>query len=296
MGDGIEDDNHSVVIFASPIDTETGALTGNRLRIEGSGGGFAETPEDLTGVVIKLGHVLFEPDAFRGLKADGFEFGGVNEGIIKGGVLEATPCCAAAGIHEAFPEPVFAVGRTEQEGMAFAFEEHGADDLRPDGRLHESGFIQDDEIQTRAAQVIGRMGAFDGDPTAAGKIQTAGGFADGDFQITAGQFEVTPDMIGHVIGGGEPPAGFAISNGFENSAFADFGFTETTATSDDFKTGFALQNDFLVGMRFGQMDVCLFLLHFRHPLLLRHSQVQRVCRMVRHQPQGAGRRVWRCGR
>jgi len=168
--------------------------------------------------------------------------------------------------------------------------------LRPDGRFHEGGFIEDDEIQPCSAQIVGRVSAFDSDPAATFEVEAAGGFADADVEITTGEFEITPDVIGHVIGGGEPPAGFAISNGFENSAFADFGFTETAATSDDLKTGFALQNDFLVGMRFGQMDVCLFLLHFRHPLLLRHSQVQRVCRMVRHQPQGAGRRVWRCGR
>ena len=138
--------------------------------------------------------------------------------------------------------------------MTFAFEEHGTDDLGPDGRFHEGSFIEDDEIEASAAQVIGCVSAFDGDPTAAGEIQTTGGFADGDFQITAGAFEITPDVIGHVIGGGEPPTGFALLNGFKDGTFADFGFAKATATGDDLKTGCTFQNFLLVGMRIGQMD------------------------------------------
>lgn len=140
----------------------------------------AEAAKDLTGVVVKLGEVFFLPDALGGLEADGMEFGGVNEGVIKGGVVEASPSGAVTGVGEAFPEPVFAVGGAEEEGVAFAFEEHGLDDLGPDGGLHEGGFVEDDEIEAGTAQVIGGVGAFDGDPAAAGEVEAAVGFADGD--------------------------------------------------------------------------------------------------------------------
>lgn len=61
-------------------------------------------------------------------------------------------------------------------------------------------------------------------------------------------------MVSHVVGGGEPPAGFAVLNCFEDGAFADFGFAETATTGNDLKTGCTFQNFLLVGMRIGQMD------------------------------------------
>ena len=90
-GERVDHHDDGVVILASPIDTETGTYSGERLSIEGGGGGFANGAEDLTGVVIEVRHVFFEPDAFGCLEADGIEFGGVDEGIIKGGVVEASP-------------------------------------------------------------------------------------------------------------------------------------------------------------------------------------------------------------
>ena len=46
-------------------------------------------------------------------------------------------------------------------------------------------------------------------------------------------------MVGHVIGGGKPPAGFAFLHGFDDGTFADLGFAEAAATGDDLKTGAA---------------------------------------------------------
>ena len=127
------------------------------------------------------------------------------------------------------------------------------------------------------------MSALNGNPATAVKIQTAGGFADGDVEITAGEFEITPDVVGHVIGGSEPPAGLSILNGFDDGTFANLRFAEAATTGDDLKTGCAFENLLLIGMRIWQVNEILglllvlgFLLHLHRPFLLRHSQFQRV--------------------
>ena len=75
------------------------------------------------------------------------------------------------------PEPVAAVGRAEEEGAAACGDEHGADDLGPGVRINVGGFVEDDEIETFAAQVIGIEGAADGDHAAVGQIDAAFSFA-----------------------------------------------------------------------------------------------------------------------
>ena len=61
------------------------------------------------------------------------------------------------------PEPIATHGRAQEEGAAAGCDEHGADDFRPDARVHESCFVQHSQVQAFAAQVIRGPGGADGD-------------------------------------------------------------------------------------------------------------------------------------
>ena len=79
-----------------------------------------------------------------------------------------------------FPEPISSVGRGEEERAAAGGGEHGSDDVLPEGGAHVGGFVEHGEVDAVAAEVIGIVGAADGDHAAAGQVNPFFSFAYGD--------------------------------------------------------------------------------------------------------------------
>ena len=90
------------------------------------------------------------------------------------------------------------LGVLRMSALPRAGDKHGPNDGRPDGRVHEGGFVEQDKIQAFAAQAVGIMGAAEGDHAAVGKVDAA--FSLADPQILQGRdrsFQVAPDLARH---------------------------------------------------------------------------------------------------
>ena len=95
------------------------------------------------------------------------------------------------------------LGVLRENGAAECGDEHGSDDFGPDLGRHKSGFVEYDEVEAFAAEVIGMEGAADGDHTAAGQVNAAFGFADFcALQAFDTVFQVAPDLTAHLPGRG----------------------------------------------------------------------------------------------
>ena len=81
------------------------------------------------------------------LSAGGFDFFGWDVTALDGGVAPAFPVVAGVLLHVA-PEVVEPAGGTfgctNEESPALFVGEGGAEDLEPDARVHEGGFVEDD--------------------------------------------------------------------------------------------------------------------------------------------------------
>ncbi len=96
--------------------------------------------------------------------ADGFQFGFVNDAALFGGELVGSPLVGIGlGEFEVVVEMVAAFWSAEEEGAAFAVGESGVEALRPDVGFEIGSFVEDDEIETVAAQVVRVEAAMDND-------------------------------------------------------------------------------------------------------------------------------------
>ena len=238
-GGGIDDGDGGVVFAASPVDAGDVGMAGLG-PVEAFGGdGIADAAEDLSAVVGEVGQVFAVPDVFRREGFDLGEFGGIDEGVVGGGKVEGLPVAPLGVLAELVQvvEPVASVGGAQEEGAAAGGGEHGSDDLDPELRVHEGGFIEDDEIESFAAQVVGVPGAVDGDHAAAGQVNAAFAFADLlPFQWFGSALQVAPDLGGHFAGGRQPPAAFVLPDcGYEDAGDAEFGFAPAASAGDDFE-------------------------------------------------------------
>ncbi len=101
-----------------------------------------------------------------------------------------------------------ALRRADEEGAAATVGERGAEDFGPDLGLHAGELVEDDEIETAAAERIRMISAAKRDDAAAVEMNGEIGFADGVGGIGRDQFfEARPgDGLGLAIGGGDVPS------------------------------------------------------------------------------------------
>ena len=243
---GIEDGDGGVVLAASPVDAGDVGVAGLGFCVGLGGGGFFEAAEDGAVAAEEGGFVFGSPDEIGGVAADVLEFFGVDEGVVGGGEVEGLPVCFFGIEAEAVEvvEPVAAFGRGQEEGGAACRDEHGADDFVPGAGLDEGGFIEDDEVETFAAEVIGPEGAAEGDHAAVGQIDAAFALAYLDASDAfQGVFEIAPDLVGHFFGGRQPPAAVVILEGVDQyGGFAEFGFAPAASAGGDFEAGGVLED------------------------------------------------------
>ena len=162
---GVEDGDGGVIAVAPPIDAGDIGVAGLGSAVGGGGGGGSDLAEDLAVIVGEFGFVFCLPDVFGSAALDGGEFFVMDKAGIGGAEMEGLPLIlfGVAAVLVALPEPVASVGSAEEAGDAAGFGEHGADDVVPDAGGHEGGFVEDNEIEAGAAEIIGIMGAADDD-------------------------------------------------------------------------------------------------------------------------------------
>ena len=249
---GIQDGDGGEVAIASPIDAGDVGVAGLGLAVGGGGGGVSDAAEDLAGVVGEFGFVFGVPYDFGRAVFDAGQFGGVNEIGIGGFEMEGLPfrfLGVEAGAVAA-PEPVASVGCAEEAGDAAGKGEHGADDIVPDARGHEGGFVKDGKIQAFAAEFIGVVGAADGDHATFGQVNAtfSRAYYDAGEVFDAG-FEVAPDLACHLVGGGDPPAAFVFHvGGLEDVDDSQLRFAPAPAAGQGFEACGVVEDFFLSGV------------------------------------------------
>ena len=238
VGD-VDNGDGGVVIIASPIDAgDVGMAWLGMVELFGDDC-VGDAAEDLSAVVGEMGLVFGLPDVFRCELLDVVQFGGLDEGVVGAGKVEGLPFGLSGIVAEAkeVAEPIASFGRAQKQGVAAGGGEHGTDDFGPEAGVHESGFVEHGEIETFATQVVGMVGATNGDHAATGEVNAAFGFADaGSFQCLDSALQVSPDLTRHLSGRRQPPAAFVLVQGrVENAGHPQFRFAPAAAAGDHFE-------------------------------------------------------------
>ena len=121
------------------------------------------------------------------------DFFGTNVSALSGSELESGPIGRVFGVFVEVVEVIAALRSADEESAALAIGESGTDDLGPSLRAHGSEFIEDDEIETVAAQRIGAVGPPHRDGGAADKLDGEFGFRGTETEIAREIFEAIPD-------------------------------------------------------------------------------------------------------
>ena len=172
-----------------------------------------------------------------------------DERVIGAVEMEGSPVflCGIEAQLVQLPEPVAAFGGAEDEGFAEGGGEHGSDDFDPKAAVDEGGFVEDGEIEPFAAQVIGIISAANGDHAAVRQVDAALVLADfAPFQGFDSALQVSPDLIGHLVGRGDPPAAFVLDDGRDQDGRQrQFRFPPAASAGHDFEAGGVLHHPFL---------------------------------------------------
>ncbi len=170
----------------------------------------------------------------------GGEFGGIDVSSLCGGELEGSPIGSGLGIFETLVEMIATFGSADEEGAALAVGEGGANDFEPDLGTEGGALIEDDEIETVAAEGFGIVGSTDSDGRAGECLDTELGFGGALGPVEAsGGFEALPDdALGLTITGTDiPNIATADLGGVQYFGEGEAGFAETAAGREDAETG-----------------------------------------------------------
>ena len=155
-----------------------------------------------------MGFKFLAEDVGIHLTADGIEFRFADDAALFGSELERLPFVGVGfGEFKMVVQMVSAFGSAEEQSTALAVGKGRAESVSPGIGLKIGSFIEDDEIETGAAQVVGLEAAFDQDGGGVLEIETEVLFHRlfGP-QVAGDGFETTPDdFFGEISGGADVP-------------------------------------------------------------------------------------------
>lgn len=210
-------------------------------------------------VVLLLRHVVFS----------GLDFGGVEIGIRDRRTMPAHPMRVGASLTQQIQlmEPAASfVGSREEERPSFAIAERRAQGLRPEVTLDEVGLIDDEAIESAAAQSVGLVGALTPEGAAVG--QEEGELGVGTLRpgyLCNEGLEQLIDDLALGIDRRDPPhqtaaldrlddLGVALDRGLKGDGRTDPGLAESAPGENDFKAGRMGRYLPLQGEQVGRLD------------------------------------------
>jgi len=195
---------------------------------------------DEAGEVLEAGLEFLAEGANVELASGGLDFFGRDVVALDGGELPAGPVGVGffAAIAPEVVEPAGgAVGGGDEEGPALFVGEGRADDLEPDVRRHEGGFVEDYAGEASAAQGHGVLDALEFDGGAVDEFEFEVGFVFGLDPGAGDQlFEGLPgDILRHPVGRGAVEERFAGAFYSSTQKFdaREVAFAEAAAGNED---------------------------------------------------------------